>query len=106
MISLGQDKRFNNLLRPAPKLELESKAAPKKPIAANTALAELKGAGELIPNQGILINAIVPQEANLSSEIENAVPGTTSQGGAKHIFTNRISYENIFENPGFLDTFP
>ena len=40
---------------------------------ANRALAELKGAGELIPNQGVLINAIVLQEAKLSSEIENVV---------------------------------
>ena len=46
----------------------------RKAIAANKALAELKGAGDLIPNQGILINAIVLQEAKLSSEIENAVP--------------------------------
>src|SRR5262249_12699117 len=34
------------------------------------ALAELKGAGALIPNQARLINAIPLQEAKLSSEIE------------------------------------
>jgi Fic family protein len=42
-------------------------------VAANRALAELKGAGDLIPNQSMLINAIPLQEAKLSSEIENIV---------------------------------
>ncbi len=36
-------------------------------------MAELKGAGNLIPNQSILINSIPLQEARLSSEIENIV---------------------------------
>ncbi|NTU45987.1 MAG: hypothetical protein HGA99_10845 [Chlorobiaceae bacterium] len=40
--------------------------------AART-LAELKGAGGLIPDQAIFINAIPLQEALLSSEIENVV---------------------------------
>jgi hypothetical protein len=53
----------------------------RKAIAANKALAELKGAGELIPNQGVLINAIVLQEAKLSSEIENAVTETRTEAG-------------------------
>ncbi|CAK9037466.1 Putative type I restriction enzyme HindVIIP M protein (M.HindVIIP) [Durusdinium trenchii] len=52
---------------------IESHAVLKKCIAANRALAELKGAGNLIPNQAILINAIPLQEAKLSSEIENIV---------------------------------
>jgi hypothetical protein len=30
----------------------------RKAIAANKALAKLKGAGDLIPNQGVLIHAI------------------------------------------------
>ena len=51
-------KPYNDLLLP-PKAELETKAVLKKAIAANKALAELKGAGELIPNQGVLINAII-----------------------------------------------
>ena len=42
-------------------------------VSASRALAELKGAGRLIPNQSILINAIPLQEAGLSSEIENIV---------------------------------
>lgn len=45
----------------------------KKSIAANKALAELKTAGGLIPNQALLIRAIVLKEAKLSSEIESLV---------------------------------
>ena len=37
------------------------------------ALAELKGCANLIPNQSILINAVVLQESKDSSEIENII---------------------------------
>jgi len=40
---------------------------------AATALAELKGIAKSIPNQAMLINAIVIQEAKGSSEIENII---------------------------------
>lgn len=40
---------------------------------ANRYLAELKGISETIPNQSILINTLVLQEAKDSSEIENIV---------------------------------
>jgi len=53
--------------------KLESKQVLKKTISANRALAELKGVAKTIPNQGILINALVLQEAKDSSEIENIV---------------------------------
>lgn len=53
--------------------DLESKVVLKLAIAANKALAELKGAGELVPNQAILVQSIGLQEAKLSSEIENIV---------------------------------
>jgi len=67
------DQPFNDLPLLPPPMELESRAVLKKAIAANKALAELKGAGELIPNQLVLIQAIGLQEAKLSSEIENIV---------------------------------
>lgn len=66
-------KPFNSLPLLPPKCELETKAVLKSCIAANKALAELKGAGGLIPNQTILINSIPLQEAQASSEIENIV---------------------------------
>ncbi len=64
---------YNDLPLLPPERELESKAVLKQCIAANRALAELKGAGDLIPNPTMLINAIPLQEAKLSSEIENIV---------------------------------
>ena len=67
------DQPYNDLPLLPPKRELETKAVLKKCVAANRALAELKGAGDLIPNQAVLINAIPLQEAKLSSEIENIV---------------------------------
>jgi Fic family protein len=62
---------FNDLPLLPPRADLETKAILKQCIAANKALAELKGVGDLIPNQAMLINAIPLQEAKLSSEIEN-----------------------------------
>lgn len=56
-----------------PDREIETKGVLKQCLAATRALAELKGIGDLIPNQSILINAIPLQEAKLSSEIENIV---------------------------------
>lgn len=65
---------YNSLpLLPPPGIELETRAVLKQAIAANRALAELKGAGGLIPNQAILMRLIGLQEAKLSSEIENIV---------------------------------
>lgn len=45
-------------------------------ITARAALAELKVAGQLIPNQAVLINSIPLLEAQASSEIENIVTTT------------------------------
>ncbi|MFU8829455.1 MAG: Fic family protein [Phycisphaerales bacterium] len=56
-----------------PQQDLETKPVLKACLAATRALAELKGAGGLIPDQTILINAIPLQEAKASSEIENIV---------------------------------
>jgi Fic family protein len=56
-----------------PKSDIETKDVLRQCLTATRALAELKGAGGLIPDQAILINAIPLQEAKLSSEIENIV---------------------------------
>ena len=64
---------YNELPLLPPRVELETRSVLKRCVAANRALAELKGAGDLIPNQAMLINAIPLQEAKLSSEIENIV---------------------------------
>lgn len=57
-------------------VELETKAVLKQCITARAALAELKQAAELIPNQAMLINIIPLLEARDSSEIENIVTTT------------------------------
>jgi Fic family protein len=72
----NRNKPFNDLPLLPPEADLESKAILKKAIVANRELAELKGAGDAIPNQAILLNSLVLQEARSSSEIENIVTTT------------------------------
>jgi len=72
-MSYDPKKPYNDLPLLPPPGDVETKRVLKKCISANKALAELKGAGDLIPNQAMLINAIPLQEAKLSSEIENIV---------------------------------
>ena len=73
---MDRNKPFNDLPLLPPKAEVETKEVLKKVIAARSQLAELKGVVNSIPNQSILVDGIVLQEARLSSEIENIV--TTS----------------------------
>lgn len=72
-MSFDPKQPYNDLPLLPPRGDLETKQVLKKCVVANKALAELKGAGDLIPNQAMLINAIPLQEAKLSSEIENIV---------------------------------
>ncbi len=67
------DKPWNQLPSLPPAADLETKAVLKQCITARAALAELKQAAELIPNQTMLINTIPLLEAKDSSEIENIV---------------------------------
>ena len=53
--------------------QLETKAILKATITANKYLAKLNGLSGTIPNQGILINTLVLQEAKNSSEVENII---------------------------------
>ena len=72
-MTFDPQKPYNDLPILPPGVDLESKPVLKRAIAANKALAELKGAGELVPNQAVVIQSIGLQEAKLSSEIENIV---------------------------------
>ena len=76
MMHFDPEKPYNQLPQLPPKAEIESKAILKKCITAQAALAELKQAGRLIPNQAVLINTIPLLEARDSSEIENIVTTT------------------------------
>lgn len=62
---------FNDLPALPPTAEVETAAVLKKAISASRALAELKGTAARMPNQAILIDSLVLQEARASSEIEN-----------------------------------
>ncbi len=70
------EKPFNTLPLLPPKVELETRAVLKRCVTARAALAALKQAAELIPNQNMLINIIPLLEAKDSSEIENIVTTT------------------------------
>lgn len=76
MIKLDPAKPYNQLPPLPPEADIESKAILKKCVTARAALAELKQAGGLIPNQAVLINTIPLLEARDSSEIENIVTTT------------------------------
>ncbi|WP_101758859.1 protein adenylyltransferase Fic [Oceanicoccus sp. KOV_DT_Chl] len=70
------DQPYNDIPHLPPTIELETPVVLKACIEARVALAELKQAGELLPNQGLLINMLPLLEAKDSSEIENIL--TTS----------------------------
>lgn len=72
-MSFDRTKPYNALPKLPPETDIETKAILKICIGAGRALAELKTAGDLIPNQAVLINTIPILEANASSEIENIV---------------------------------
>lgn len=74
--SWNPEQPYNNLPVLPPAIELETKAVLKACITARAALAELKQAANLIPNQGMLINSLPLLEAQASSEIENIVTTT------------------------------
>jgi len=70
------DKPYNDLPPLPPAVDLESKTVLKACVPARAALAELKQAAELMPNQSMLINTLPVLEARASSEIENIVTTT------------------------------
>ncbi|MDD1632367.1 MAG: Fic family protein, partial [Methylococcaceae bacterium] len=70
------DQPYNDLPLLLSVTEFENVAVLKACIPARAALAELKQAGELLPNQGLLINLLPLLEAQGSSEIENIVTTT------------------------------
>lgn len=108
-MSFDPRKSYNDLPLLPPLQELETTVVLKKAITANRVLAELKGAGDLIPNQSILINSIPLQEAKSSSEIENIVTtndalfqaAASEKGGAdpqaKEVLRYRTALKQGFE---------
>jgi Fic family protein len=73
---------YNDLPVLPPQGELETRLVLKKCVSARTALAELRLAGHLIPDQRVLIQTIPNLEARASSAIENIV--TTNDALFRH----------------------
>lgn len=98
-----------NLLPPLPpRQDIESKSVLKGCITARAALAQLKQAAELIPNQAMLINTIPLLEAKDSSEIENIVTTTDrlfqhvqADAAADHATKEALRYRTALHR-GFL----
>ncbi len=70
---LDPKRPYNDLPPLPPKADVETRAILKKCVTARTALAELRLAGHLIPDQSVLVHAIPNLEAKDSSAIENIV---------------------------------
>ncbi|HKM94012.1 MAG TPA: Fic family protein [Prolixibacteraceae bacterium] len=71
---MGQDAPYRVLDKLPPQREkIETLIILRETSKATAALAELKGIANTIPNQSMLVNAIVLQEAKGSSEIENII---------------------------------
>ena len=66
-------KPYNELPFLPPKADLETKSVLQKLASARGALGELKGIVNVIPNQTILLNTLILEEARDSSEIENII---------------------------------
>jgi len=108
-MKFDRSKPNNNLPPLPPPVDLESRTILKKCISTHRALSSLKGAGNLIPNQAILINAIPLQEAKASSEIENLVttgdklyqasifPGTVFDSQTKEVLRYRTALRQGYD---------
>ncbi|HID4043890.1 TPA: protein adenylyltransferase Fic [Pluralibacter gergoviae] len=106
---------YNNLpLLPPDPEQVETRDVLKACISARAALAELKTAGELLPDQGLLINILPMLEAKDSSRIENIV--TTSdrlfqyadrEEGADPATKEALRYRTaLYDSYRHLETYP
>jgi len=102
---------------PPPRENVETIKILRQTSKSSAALAELKGIAQTIPNQAMLINAIVIQEARDSSEIENIITTQDELYKALTINQTRITAEakevvnyrkaifhgfNLIQQQGFL----
>lgn len=90
---MGQETPYRILDKlPPDKSKIETIKILRETSKAAAALAELKGVANTIPNQSMLINAIVLQEAKGSSEIENII--TTQDELYKALTVNKSNYSS------------
>jgi len=72
-MTFDKTKPYNDLPLLPPKQDIETKQVLKKAVLAREALGRLAASNKRLPNDSVLINAILIQEAKISSEIENIV---------------------------------
>lgn len=90
---MGHEAPYFKLEKLPPKREkVETISILRQVTKSSAALAELKGIAKTIPNQAMLINAIVLQEAKDSSEIENII--TTQDELYKALTINKSTVSN------------
>jgi Fic family protein len=88
-VNMGQKAPHDKLeMLPPPREQVETIEILRQTNKSTGALAELKGIAKTIPNQAMLINAIVLQEAKDSSEIENIM--TTQDELYKALTVNKL----------------
>jgi len=75
---MGQEAPYKLSKLPSKKEKVETIKIQRSATKAALAIAELKGIAQTIPNQRMLINAVVLQEAKDSSEIENIITSKDS----------------------------
>lgn len=79
---------FNKLPPLPPRADIETKPIMRKVASCARAVAELKGLGLTIPNQAMLVDSLVLQEAKDSSAIENII---TTNDALFQAFTAKTS---------------
>ena len=72
-MAFNPKKSFNDLPLLPPPTDLETKPIMRKVASCARAVAELKGLGLTIPNQALLVDSLILQEAKDSSAIENII---------------------------------
>ncbi len=94
-MSFEKEKPYNDLPILPPNGELETKLILKKAIDARAALASLDASNKRLPNESLLANAVILQEAKLSSEIENIV--TTNDELYQSLALENVTDPNLKE---------
>ncbi|KKQ79468.1 MAG: Filamentation induced by cAMP protein Fic, partial [Candidatus Moranbacteria bacterium GW2011_GWD2_38_7] len=95
---------YNDLPLLPPGVDFETKEILKKIVLAREALAKLDASNKRLPNESLLINSVILQEARMSSEIENIV--TTNDEMYKAIVTENKDIDpelkEVIHYPGAL----
>jgi Fic family protein len=91
----NREKPFNTLPLLPPATNLETQAILKKAIGARAAVAALNASNKRLPNESLLVNTVILQEAKLSSEIENIV--TTNDELYQAVALDNVTDPNLKE---------